>query len=70
ITDEEEDDDNDDDEIPESSNGHADNDDDDEQLDDIVERERAKLERKQKRIDENLLKNPTKDDMVVFKRIN
>ncbi|CAF1225991.1 unnamed protein product [Rotaria sordida] len=66
IFDEDEDDD-DDDEMPTSSNGH---DDDDEQLDDTVERQRAKLERKQKRLDEHLLKNPTKDDMVVFKRIN
>jgi len=57
-------------EIPTSSNGHADNDDDDEQIDDLVERERVKLERKQKRLDEHLLKNPTKDDMVVFKRMN
>jgi len=51
-----------------SSNGQ--NEDDDEHLDDVVERERAKLERKQKRLDERLQKNPTKDDMVVFKRIN
>jgi hypothetical protein len=57
-------------EIPTSSNGHADNDDDNEQIDDLVERERVKLERKQKRLDERLLKNPTKDDMVVFKRMN
>ena len=47
IRDEEEDED-DDEEIPTSSNGHADNDDDNEQLDDIVEQQRAKLERKTK----------------------
>lgn len=52
-----------------TSNGHVDNE-DDEQLDDVVERERVKLERKQKRLDERLSKNPTKDDMVVFKRVN
>lgn len=51
-----------------SSNGQ--NEDDDEHLDDVVERQRAKLERKQKSLDERLQKNPTKDDMVVFKRIN
>lgn len=56
-------------EMPTTSNGHAD-DEDDEQLDDVVERERVKLERKQKRLDERLSKNPTKDDMVVFKRMN
>lgn len=66
----EEGDDENDDELPGSSNGHADNDDDDEQIDDVVERERTKLERKQKRLDEHFQKNPTKDDMVVFKRIN
>jgi hypothetical protein len=65
----EEDDDDDDEEMPTSSNGHADND-DDEQIDDVAERQRVKLERKQKRLDERLLKNPTKDDMVVFKRMN
>ena len=65
IPDEEDDDD--DQEIPTTSNGHAD---DDEELDDVVERERVKLERKQKRLDERLSKNPTKDDMVVFKRMN
>ncbi len=72
IPDDDEDDDDDDDndqEIPTTSNGHADNE-DDEQLDDVIERERVKLERKQKRLDERLLKNPTKDDMVVFKRMN
>jgi hypothetical protein len=69
IPDEDEDDDHDDgddQEIPISSNDQA----DDEQLDDVIERERVKLERKQKRLDERLLKNPTKDDMVVFKRMN
>ncbi|UJR09168.1 hypothetical protein I4U23_013416 [Adineta vaga] len=54
--------------ISTSSNGHKDVDDED--LDDMVEQERVKLERKQKRLDEHLLKNPTKDDMVVFKRMN
>jgi hypothetical protein len=67
--DEEDDDEDDDQEIPTASNGHADNE-DDEQLDDVVERELIKLERKQKRLDERLSKNPTKDDMVVFKRMN
>jgi hypothetical protein len=65
--------DDDDEEMPTSPNGHVDkndDDDDDEQIDDVAERERAKLERKQKRLDERLLKNPTKDDMVVFKRMN
>ena len=71
IPDEEEEDDDDDadddeQEPPTTSNGHE----DDEQLDDVVERERVKLERKQKRLDERLSKNPTKDDMVVFKRMN
>ena len=60
-------DDDDDQEIPTTSNGHADNDED---LDDVVEQERVKLEHKQKRLDERLSKNPTKDDMVVFKRMN
>jgi hypothetical protein len=72
IPDDDEDDDDDDDndqEIPTTSNGHADNE-DDEQLDDVIERERVKLERKQKRLDERISKNPTKDDMVVFKRMN
>lgn len=64
--DEDEEDENDDQEIPTASNDNG----DDEQLDDTVERERIKLERKQKRLDERLLKNPTKDDMVVFKRMN
>lgn len=59
----------DDQEIPTTSNDNAD-DDDNEQLDDVIERERLKLERKQKRLDERLAKNPTKDDMVVFKRMN
>ncbi len=68
--DEDDDDEGDDQEIPTTSNGNADNEDDDEQLDDAVERERIKLERKQKRLDERLSKNPTKDDMVVFKRVN
>jgi hypothetical protein len=36
-------------EMATSSNGHVDKDDDDEQLDDVIERQRAKLERKQKR---------------------
>jgi hypothetical protein len=68
IPDEDDDDDDDDDqEIPTSSNGNAD---EEEEIDDVVERERVKLERKQKRLDERLLKNPTKDDMVVFKRMN
>jgi hypothetical protein len=69
IPDEDEDDDDDDDdqEIPTSSNGNVD---EEEEIDDVVERERVKLERKQKRLDERLLKNPTKDDMVVFKRMN
>jgi len=67
ILDEDEDDEDDAEEMPSSSNGH---DDDDEQLDDVIEQQRAKLERKQKRLDERLLKNPTKDDMVVFKRMN
>ena len=57
-------------EIPASSNGRADDDDDNEELDDVVEQQQAKLERKQKRLDEHLQKNPTKDDMVVFKRMN
>jgi len=69
IPDEDEDDDDDDNdqEIPTSSNGNVD---EEEEIDDVVERERVKLERKQKRLDERLLKNPTKDDMVVFKRMN
>lgn len=66
---EEDDDDDDDDEMETSSNGHMNND-DDEQIDEVVERQQAKLERKQKRLDEHLLKNPTRDDMVVFKRMN
>ena len=55
-----------------ASNGHEGDEgaDDDEHLDDVIERERAKLERKQKRLEERLQKNPTKDDMVVFKRMN
>jgi hypothetical protein len=43
---------------------------DDEFLDDMAEQERARLERRQKRFDERLAKNPTKDDMVVFKRLS
>ena len=78
ISNEDEDDDDDEDndkpeETATSSNGHAaknGDDDDDEDLDDVLEQQRAKLERKQKRLDERLLKNPTKDDMVVFKRMN
>ena len=70
IPDEDNEDDDDDDEMPTSTNGHVDKDDDDEEIDDVAERQRAKLERKQKRLDERLLKNPTKDDMVVFKRMN
>jgi hypothetical protein len=59
-----------DDDLPSSSNGPVNDDDDNEQLDDILEHQRARLERKQTRFDEHLLKNPTKDDMVVFKRVN
>lgn len=76
ISNEDEDEDEDNDEVEEtaaSPNGHAaknGDDDDDEDLDDVLEQQRAKLERKQKRLDERLLKNPTKDDMVVFKRMN
>lgn len=61
------------DEDDEETNGKATNrsdDDDDEFIDDALEREQKRLERKQKRIDERLAKNPTKDDMVVFKRIS
>jgi hypothetical protein len=70
IPDEDEDDDDDDnaEDMPAASNGHKDV--DDEQLDDIVEQQRAKLEQKQKRLDDRLQKNPTKDDMVVFKRLS
>ena len=57
-------------EMPASSNGRADDDDDNEELDDVVEQQQAKVERRQKRLDEHLQKNPTKDDMVVFKRMN
>lgn len=56
----------DDQEIPTTNN----DDEDEENIDDTVERERIKLERKQKRVEERLSKNPTKDDMVVFKRVN
>ena len=45
-------------------------DNDDEQLDDIIEQQRIKLERKQKYLDEYLVKNPMKEDMVIFKRMN
>ena len=55
--------------IPEQEDDE-DEDEDDEQLDDVVERERTKLERKQKRLDEHFEKNPTKDEMVVFRRMN
>ena len=68
--DEEDDDDEGGQEMPASSNGRADDDDDNEELDDVVEQQQAKLEKKQKRLDEHLQKNPTKDDMVVFKRMN
>ena len=71
--DEDDDDDDEDNENTTSSNGHTTNngnEDDAEELDDVLEQQRAKLERKQKRLDERLQKNPTKDDMVVFKRMN
>lgn len=56
-------------EISTSWNGHV-HKNDDEELNDFVEREWIELERKEKLLDEYLMKNPTKDDMIVFERMN
>ena len=67
--DDDDDEDDDDQELPTTTTTNEEND-DDENIDDVIERERLKLERKQKQLEERLSKNTTKDDMVVFKRVN